>query len=849
MPPASRFVGTVAVLAALALAGPAAAHAVVDVEHASVTATAADGVVAPGDAIDITETIRNRGAALGALSATLSSPVAQVTSASASYGAIAGGATGANAPAFRATLPTNVACGDGVPFSLALNGADGADTVSFEVPTGVAGPRRAYESESIPRAIPGSTVGNASVPDGGVHAAAAGDTTSTVLVTDQGPVKDIRVRIGSLTYPDVGKLRLTLVAPDNTTSAVLYDGTAAGANLTNTVFVVSGAAIAGSAAPHTGQFAAKDSLGVFAGVEAQGSWRLDVVTSAPAQTGELVSWGLDVDPAVCDATPVADLAVSRNPAAPNTDVTLDAGRSLSPVAESLTYEWNLDGTWTAPAADDRIRTKAFTTVGAHSVSVRVTDASGRVGTTTEVVTVTHLPTATLSASSLSVRSAEPVDLDSGSQDADGQVVRHQWDLDGNGSFERDTQATKTVTARFASPGTYTVKVRVTDNAGATGESQVVITVSTLTPVPRFTFLPAVAVVGSPVTLDASESVDLDGEILTYEWDLDGDAAFGGAQDAVTTSPTLQHTFAGGAAVAIRLRVTDDSGDAALGRATSDPVTITPNRRPVVVVGAAPDTVTAGDPVAFSAGGSSDPDGSIVKVEWDLDGDGSYELDTSRATAASRAYPNAGRVTVRVRVTDDKGTTGTGTVDLVVQAPAVTPPPAPAPPVGGFGGGAGDTGATPAAGTTGGAAGAAAASAASAGATSAAEAAAAAPTAAPGPANTRLVGSSIQRLRDALARGIRLRCVSDRPATCTVSATLSAADARRLKLAPKGARKRVVIGSGRVVAGAGASDVVVRLTARTASRLRRARRVVVIVTGTAVLGGRTVALQRAVILRR
>ncbi|MEY2536008.1 MAG: hypothetical protein QOF29_3918, partial [bacterium] len=45
------------------------------------------------------------------------------------------------------------------------------------------------------------------------------------------------------------------------------------------------------------------------------------------------------------------------------------------------------------------------------------------------------------------------------------------------------------------------------------------------------------------------------------------------------------------------------------------------------------------------------------------------------------------------------------------------------------------------------------------------------------------------------------------------------------------------------------DVVVRLTARTASRLRRARRVVVIVTGKAVLGGRTVALQRAVILRR
>ena len=60
--------------------------------------------------------------------------------------------------------------------------------------------------------------------------------------------------------------------------------------------------------------------------------------------------------------------------------------------------------------------------------------------------------------------------------------------------------------------------------------------------------------GNPVTLDASDSYDLDGSIELYEWDWDLD----GIYDLSTSSPTCQHTWAAPFDGEIRLRVTDDS---------------------------------------------------------------------------------------------------------------------------------------------------------------------------------------------------------------------------------------------------------------------------------------------------
>ena len=69
---------------------------------------------------------------------------------------------------------------------------------------------------------------------------------------------------------------------------------------------------------------------------------------------------------------------------------------------------------------------------------------------------------------------------------------------------------------------------------------------------------------------------------------------------------------------------------------------------------------AGETVSFNASASSDPDGTIAKYEWDLDGNGSYETNTGTTPTTSHTYSTAGNVEVGLRVTDNGGATATTT---------------------------------------------------------------------------------------------------------------------------------------------------------------------------------------------
>ncbi len=66
-----------------------------------------------------------------------------------------------------------------------------------------------------------------------------------------------------------------------------------------------------------------------------------------------------------------------------------------------------------------------------------------------------------------------------------------------------------------------------------------------------------------------------------------------------------------------------------------------NQSPTASFTASPNPVTSGASVTFDAAASSDPDGTIAKYEWDLDGNGSYETDTGTTATTSRSYATAG----------------------------------------------------------------------------------------------------------------------------------------------------------------------------------------------------------------
>lgn len=70
----------------------------------------------------------------------------------------------------------------------------------------------------------------------------------------------------------------------------------------------------------------------------------------------------------------------------------------------------------------------------------------------------------------------------------------------------------------------------------------------------------------------------------------------------------------------------------------------------------------GETRELDGSGSYDSDGRIVKYEWDLDGDGDYEISTSRATIRHKfTEPLDGQL--RLRVTDDDGRTHVATARM------------------------------------------------------------------------------------------------------------------------------------------------------------------------------------------
>jgi hypothetical protein len=87
-----------------------------------------------------------------------------------------------------------------------------------------------------------------------------------------------------------------------------------------------------------------------------------------------------------------------------------------------------------------------------------------------------------------------------------------------------------------------------------------------------------------------------------------------------------------------------------------------NRPPQASFGYAPSRPDSGDPVTFEST-STDADGTIVSLAWDLDGDG--EFDDAAGTTAARSFARPGRFEVSLRATDDGGRTSVAVRSVTV----------------------------------------------------------------------------------------------------------------------------------------------------------------------------------------
>ena len=128
-----------------------------------------------------------------------------------------------------------------------------------------------------------------------------------------------------------------------------------------------------------------------------------------------------------------------------------------------------------------------------------------------------------------------------------------------------------------------------------------------------------------VDFDGSASVDHDGSLVNYEWDLDGDGVFSeiGVENGALGDPVPPtYTYVDPGIYFAALRISDDAGKTAEASAL---VVATGGPAPTAVLSAEPLVLTQGLSVQFDASESNDPSGGTIELyEWDFDGDQIYD---------------------------------------------------------------------------------------------------------------------------------------------------------------------------------------------------------------------------------
>jgi hypothetical protein len=318
------------------------------------------------------------------------------------------------------------------------------------------------------------------------------------------------------------------------------------------------------------------------------------------------------------APPSTPISIGMSPASPRGggEVRLTGG------AGAPSYAWDLDGDGQFDDASGKDVTATFA-VGTRTVRAQAVTAVG-VLTDSRTFTVHDwnvAPGGTVGVTPYTARVGAAVTVKAEGSDPDGLNVQTALDLDGDGTFET---AGSTGTATFATPGVRVIRARFTDDVGATGVA------TTTLDVHAGNIVPTARIASLPVTVAASaedpsgwmaDAIDPDGEIVRYEYDLDGDGTYETDRGRDARFPRRAPNVG-----VFGVRITDDSGATAIERATNDLLDV-------------PRVAQVGVPTTLSVRDYYD------NVTWDADGDGDF--DDGTGNRVSFTYPSAGTYQVRM----------------------------------------------------------------------------------------------------------------------------------------------------------------------------------------------------------
>ncbi len=145
----------------------------------------------------------------------------------------------------------------------------------------------------------------------------------------------------------------------------------------------------------------------------------------------------------------------------------------------------------------------------------------------------------------------------GSRDPDGEIVRYEWDLDGDNSYEISGKDKTEVDTVFATIGEHTVRLRVT----GTNKDFITAEKTVIAKAPDEKIRAQISSVDSSfkglapleITLDGTQSFTKKGRIVKYQWQIEG-------EERSLLSRKIQRTFNRAGEYKITLTVENEDGD-------------------------------------------------------------------------------------------------------------------------------------------------------------------------------------------------------------------------------------------------------------------------------------------------
>lgn len=245
-----------------------------------------------------------------------------------------------------------------------------------------------------------------------------------------------------------------------------------------------------------------------------------------------------------------------------------------------------------------------------------------------------------------------------------KIISYLWDF-GDGATATGPTVSHKYTSKGEEAGRYIVSLKITYRDLKTNEEKQDILTHDVVIInekvnAEFTALPEKGEAPLKVSFDASESLDPDGEIIAYEWDLDGDGNYDDAQ-----GEEAEYTFEKVGVYEVKLRVTDNSND--WDTAEMEIEVKQPNI-PVAVVNVDSEEFFIGVNYTFDGSESESPNGNIAKYNWNF-GDGTPVVNTRTAI---HSFSEVGTFEVVLEVTDEIGEKAKNTLKITVVSEEAVP---------------------------------------------------------------------------------------------------------------------------------------------------------------------------------